>query len=1056
MPRNPNIDRRDFLKLSSASAIAAAFGSTRTIAQDTSAALYARVVPAIKNLDPAWLASLVTAGHPLDAAIRFSKSAGDLTKTGMTVGGIGCGTVYLAGDGRLFVWDIFNQAHEGVVPQRVKVPENLTNIGDSGGVVRERDGANYLNPPAPDTFPHPFRQHFEITVGGNTRRFQQNDWEDVSFDGKWPLGEVRYADRECPLKVTLSAWTPFIPLDLENSSLPVTVMEFHLENPGEQPVTARLAGILENACMVHTRRQMTVTPSTRTIRHDNTTVLSHSAEVVREETENRPDILFEDFEKGYGAWKAEGTAFGNAPAAKDSIPAYKGDTGMRGNAAVNSHASAPGEGVGPKDAAKGTLTSPEFTIERRHIHMLVGGGNHKDSTCVRLLVDGKVVRSHSGPANNRMAKTSIDATPWQGQRAVLQIVDDQEGPWGNIGVDHIVFSDTPAKDIDPTSAGDAGTMAIALIGRQGISDDRETLAAEVAVPAGSTEIVTFLLAWHFPNLQPLPGLGRRKCHYSKRFATAEEAAFRTAADLPKLRAATMKWVSTWYDSTLPRWILDRAAATTNTLQTTNCLILDDGRFWAWEGIGCCPGTCAHVWHYAQGPARLFPEVERNLRLVTDFDIALNPDGGVRFRAEANNQIAIDSQTGVILRTWREHLGSPDNSFLRLAWPGVKRAMTWLIEFDRKDPDGFDGLLHGEQHNTLDAEWHGKVHALCSLYLASLRAAAEMAILMEDAAFADLCREAFESGSEKLSTMFNGEFYIQHEDPKHLDAIGVGTGCYIDQVIGQWWAHQVGLGRITREDEVQSALHSLWKYNFVPDVGPFRHQFKRGRFYAMPGEAGLVMCTWPKGGLRPDFMKHWQYAYFNECMSGFEWQVAAHMIQEGEALSAKDGTGFIESPDDPRSLTLRGLAVARAIHDRYSPAQRNPYNEIECSDHYARAAASYSLLLALSGFAHDGPRGLLGFDPKLEPTAFKCPFTAAEGWGSFSQRLENGTWKAEITIARGSLRLIDLLLPWLAPRATVRLDTKPVKATIEQGTARFSAEGIRIAEGSTLEVTSKAN
>jgi hypothetical protein len=55
------------------------------------------------------------------------------------------------------------------------------------------------------------------------------------------------------------------------------------------------------------------------------------------------------------------------------------------------------------------------------------------------------------------------------------------------------------------------------------------------------------------------------------------------------------------------WLLDRAILTTNTLQTTNCHVLDDGRFWAWEGIGCCPGTCAHVWHYAQGVARLFPD-----------------------------------------------------------------------------------------------------------------------------------------------------------------------------------------------------------------------------------------------------------------------------------------------------------------------------------------------------------------------------------------------------------------------------------------------------------------
>jgi non-lysosomal glucosylceramidase len=48
-----------------------------------------------------------------------------------------------------------------------------------------------------------------------------------------------------------------------------------------------------------------------------------------------------------------------------------------------------------------------------------------------------------------------------------------------------------------------------------------------------------------------------------------------------------------------------------------------------------------------------------------------------------------------------------------------------------------------------------------------------------------------------------------------------------------------------------------------------------------------MCTWPQGGLRDDFTKHWQYAYFNECMTGFEWQAAAHMVQEGVPIRDAD-------------------------------------------------------------------------------------------------------------------------------------------------------------------------
>jgi hypothetical protein len=138
---------------------------------------------------------------------------------------------------------------------------------------------------------------------------------------------------------------------------------------------------------------------------------------------------------------------------------------------------------------------------------------------------------------------------------------------------------------------------------------------------------------------------------------------------------------------------------------------------------------------------------------------------------------------------------------------------------------------------------------------------------------------------------------------------------------------------------------------------------------MPGEAGLLMCSFPRSdwdyaqakGKGPE----WAAGYFNECMNGFEYQVAGHMLWEG--------------------LLTEGLAVTRAVHDRYHPSRRNPWNEVECGDHYIRSMASYGVFLAACGFEYHGPKGQIAFAPRLTPENFKAAFTTAEGWGSYTQR-----------------------------------------------------------------------
>jgi non-lysosomal glucosylceramidase len=1048
-PDDRSVDRRTFVKLAALTAASASAAGMPAMAgpfDDVNE--YLRAIPSDKKLRPEWVRSLYDRG---EKEVYTEPAA--LRHIGMPVGGFFAGTVYLSGDGRLWLWDIFNEDSLGIAPRASdKMPRTFTGNHLNGGL-------NYIEP-AP--FRQPFQQGFTLRVSDETRRLDSEGFEKVTFDGRYPIGRVEYRDDDCPVEVTLEAFSPFIPLQLDDSSLPATVMSYTIRNTSLQTIECEIAGHMQNAVALDTSKTLHGRRVNRIVRDEGITALECSAAQVDSKPATRPDIVFEDFEKPhYGDWTVEGEAFGDGPVLLSEVPDYQGDLAGNGKRVANSHASAPGEDVGAKDAQTGTLTSKAFTIERQFIHLLVGGGAHRGETCVNLLIEGKAVASVTGKSDNRMSAAAFNVAAQQGKQAQIQIVDVKHGPWSNIGADHIVFSDRPPTTGDLEQQRDFGTMTLTLMGRannvlasatrDGDSQRADGLLTDelvgrigrtLSLGPGESETIAFAVTWHFPNFYAR-GVGGSNVghHYASRFGSALDVARYLAANFSRLAGDTRKWVDTWYDSSLPYWLLDRTMANTSILATTTCFRFFDGRFWAWEGIGCCAGTCTHVWHYAQAPGRLFPELERIERERVNFGIGLHDDGGVGMRTNlrGSNHAADDGQAGRILGVLREHQMSSDDRFLHRLWPKVKMAIEYLI---RKDVDQ-DGVIEGSQPNTLDAAWFGKISFISSLYLAALKAGQQMAIEMGDDPFAEKCRQIAQRGETSILETYNGEYFVQIEDPRHENEIGVGPGCYIDQIFGQTWAHWTNLGRLFDREKQLSALRALWKYNFVPDCGPFREKFKQGRWYAAAGDAGLIMCSWPKGGQNPNFHKHWQYMYFNECMTGFEWQAAAHMIWEG-----------YDQPD----LLQAGLAVSRAIHDRYNAALRNPYNEIECSDHYSRAMASYGVFQSVCGFQCHGPKGMIEFAPRLKPAEFKAAFIAAEGWGTVEQQRIGAAQKNRITLKHGQIPIetlnVDVPEDRTIKSAEVLLDGNRVQTAFAQDGNRVRItliESLQLPAGQTLEI-----
>jgi len=886
--------RRDFLATGGVLATVALMAPYRILASAAGSSAFEQLIPPDKQLDPAWVDSLFARGAP-----RVCSGA-ELKYIGLPVSGLCSGHLYLGGDGKLWLWDIFN-IYRYTSDAEYKDPIKPFSPVDQGFAIRVSEGVAGTRRPTPDE-----SRIWPLDAKG---------FPGVTFRGEYPIGCVTYHDPDCPVTVGLEAFSPFAPLDTDDSSLPATLMRFTVKNTSGQKLQVDLGGWLENKAGIQTE---SVTEGFRKNR------------VIRE----------------------------------------------------------PG----------------------------------------LVLVEGSV---HPGSLDHPASDAQFDGFFDIGTVGFALL-----GPGGEDRATAHVHGETPGKIFDPATVAEAGASF-----NEWHPTDKLTgaIVRTFALAPGEESAVTFAFTWHFPNLHVKKVHKASGRYYANRFKSAHEVAVFLAGHHERLHAQTTLWRDIWYDSTLPYWFLDRTLANASTLATSTAYRFSNGRFYGWEGVGNCTGTCTHVWSYEQTMGRLFPELDRALMEEACYNpgVALHPDGQINCRDETMG-IAVDGQAGTILRAYRLHQMSPDAAFLRQNWDRIKRAVGWLMA---QDTDA-DGILDRNQSNTLDAEWYGKIAWLSGLYIASLRAAEEMALDQDDPAFAAQCHSRVEAGRKNIvGQLWNGRYFIQTVDPLHPGVVGSYAGCEIDQVLGQSWAFQAGLGRILPETETRQALRSLWRYNFAPDVGPYRAAHPSGRWFAMPGEAGLLMCTQPDGTDR-NFTEppgSWTQVYLNECMNGFEHQVAGHMIWEG--------------------MVLEGLAVERAIHDRYDATKRNPWNEIECGNHYARSMASFGVFLAACGYEYHGPKGRLAFAPRIRPEDFRAAFVTAEGWGSYAQKIDANTQTASLEMKWGKLRLRTFVVclgsGLGATRSTsVQINGQPVPASYRQEgrqlTIDFAAD-MRLVAGDRLAI-----
>jgi hypothetical protein len=286
----------------------------------------------------------------------------------------------------------------------------------------------------------------------------------------------------------------------------------------------------------------------------------------------------------------------------------------------------------------------------------------------------------------------------------------------------------------------------------------------------------------------------------------------------------------------------------------------------------------------------------------------------------------------------------------------------------------------------------------------------MARHLGETATAETYEQLARAGAAKLDQLlWNGEYYVQRVDESQPKAsrYQYGEGCLSDQLLGQWFAEVVDLGKLLPHEHIRQALASIFRYNYRESFDDFPNA---QRLYALNDDKGLLLCSWPKGK-RPAL----PFVYSDEVWSGIEYQVAAHLIYEG--------------------MVQEGVTIARAVRERHDGIRRNPWNEFECGSHYARAMASWSLLTALSGFHYSAPRQELAFRPRYRQGAFRCFFCAGSAWGSYSQQGTPQKLDVALRVEEGALTVARLRVPFGKPGAPVRASVA-ARATVTEGEARI--------------------
>lgn len=927
-----------------------------------------------------------------------------LDRIAFPIGGIGAGMFCLEGTGAISHLsvrhhpDIFNEPY-AFAAIHIEGIENGTRVLE-GAVPKWK----MFGPP-------------RSALGRGDKSYGFPRFEEAVFEARFPFAAIGLKDKDIPMEVTITGWSPFIPTDADHSGLPVGVLEYHFKNNSgkvlETVFSYHAANFIDSKGRIERLKngfQLTKAAENGNtlpdafgiyVGHENAVVdhcwfrggwfdahtmlwknisggimtanapvegISPGASLyvpftLQPGEEKTVTVNFcwyiPESNLSVGQGKITGAAFSGGPSSGTAMH-QQPVSGFSGNQLVNTF-----DGGG--DGLVGILQSPEFTINNRYLKFLVGGGNREDKISVNLLIDGKIVATATGNQSEILHEVVWDVKPFLGKKACLKIIDLDVFEWGHILADRFVLTDNRKEQLDRLSS-----SALLLADFEGDDyGDWKIIDAE-------EEMQACLLACS-------PEEKFYKPWYARRFKSLDEVIRYWDDHRDDLREKSTLFRDAFYDSSLPAEVMEAVAANLSILKSPTILRISDGRLWGWEGcndyVGSCHGSCTHVWNYAQAIPHLFPALERTLR-ETEFKVSQNEKGHQNFRSNLpitqpshNFHSACDGQLGGIMKLYRDWRICGDTQWMKDLYPYAKRSIDYCIRtWDPKHK----GYLEEPHHNTYDIEFWGPDGMCTGFYLGALKAFVEMSKALKEP-FKVYETLLVKGKAYMENNLFDGEYFIQKivweglEAPNPTNVPSFG-GAYSDEALEllqkEGPKYQYGTGCLSDGilgiwmasvcglpeiiDRDMVKSHLMAVHKYNLKTTLSNHYNPQRPTFACGNEGGLLLCTWPKGGALS-----LPFIYSNEVWTGIEYQVASHLMFMGENEKALD--------------------IVRECRNRYDGRVRNPFDEYECGHWYARAMASYGMLQGLTGVRYDAVDKTMYIDSKVGN--FKSFISTATGFGT---------------------------------------------------------------------------